>query len=161
MAGRRRFFKVGLIGLALLGAGGALLAITRDPAKERKTFLEGVIPAMLAGALPSDSGRQKAAIEQTRLAVETAIAGLSPSAQSEIAQLFALLASKPGQWLAGVGSWDQASAKELSEFLSGWRKHKVSLFQVGYQALHDLITGSYYAEKSNWEQLGYPGPINL
>jgi hypothetical protein len=161
MAGRRRFLKVGLVGLGLLGAGGALLAVTRDSAKERKTVLMGVIPAMLAGALPSDSGKQQSAIEQTRLAVETAIAGLSPSAQTEIAQLFALLASKPGQWLAGVSSWDQASPKELAEFLGGWRNHKVGLFQVGYQALHDLITGSYYADIANWEQLSYPGPINL
>jgi hypothetical protein len=161
MAGRRRFFKVGLIGLSLLGAGGAFLAVTRDPAKERKTVLDGVIPAMLAGALPSEASKQKTAIEQTRVAVETAIAGLSPSAQSEIAQLFALLASKPGQWLAGVSSWDQASPKEMGDFLSAWRHHKVGLFQVGYQALHDLITGSYYAEASNWESLGYPGPINL
>ncbi len=161
MAGRRRFLKVGLIGLGLLGAGGAFLAITRDPAKERKTVLESVIPAMLAGVLPSETAKQKTIIEQTRVAVEVAIAGLSPSTQSEIAQLFGLLASKPGQWLAGVSSWDQASPKELGEFLSGWRNHKVGLFQVSYHALHDLITGSYYAEKNNWELLGYPGPINL
>jgi hypothetical protein len=161
MAGRRRFLKVGLIGLSLLGAGGAFLALTRDPTRERRTVLEGLIPAMLAGALPNDSTQQKSAVERTRLTVETAIAGLSPSAQSEIAQLFALLASKPGQWLAGVSSWDQASPKELAQFLNSWRNHKVGLFQVGYQALHDLITGSYYADKSNWELLGYPGPINL
>ncbi len=161
MAGRRRFFKVGLIGLGLLSAGGALLAVTRDPAKERKTVLDGVIPALLEGVLPSDAAAQKTMIEKTRLAVETAIAGLAPSAQNEIAQLFALLASKPGQWLAGVSSWDQATSKELNAFLTAWRYHKVGLFQVGYLALHDLVTGSFYAEQSNWERLGYPGPLAL
>jgi hypothetical protein len=161
MVGRRRFFKVGLLGMGLLGAGGALYAISRDPASERATVLRGVISGLLAGALPAQEPARQAKIELTLQEVEVAIAGLAPSAQKELSQLFALLASAPGRYLAGIGSWTHATETEMASFLSTWRFHKLALFQVAYQGLHDLVTGTYYANSSTWPEIGYAGPLAL
>jgi hypothetical protein len=32
---------------------------------------------------------------------------------------------------------------------------------VGYQAMHDLVLGSWYADASSWDAIGYPGPTKL
>ncbi len=157
---KRLFLKVGLLGTAALAAGGAYYALTIDPKAGRKTVLTALVPAMLGNALPTDAKRD-AALQTTIAAVETAIEGLSPSAQSEIAQLFGLLASPIGPRLAGVSSWQTATPEALVQGLQSWRTHNLDLLQVAYHALHDLILGSWYANPSTWAAIQYNGPLSL
>lgn len=157
MTSRRRFFKVGIVGAGLLAAGGAFLYANHDPVAQRRTVLTGVVAGILSGV----DGLTAARIQSTVLNIEKAIAGLAPHAQTEIAQLFALLASSPGRWLAGVDQWDSADPEKMRSFLTEWRHHKIALFQVGYQALHDLVTGTYYSDETTWQSIGYAGPLKL
>jgi hypothetical protein len=39
------------------------------------------------------------------------------------------------------------------------RLSSVSLRQQAYHALHDIISGAYFAEPTTWKLLGYPGPV--
>ncbi len=157
MAGRRRFLKAGLLGTALLALGGSYLVLTRNPEQEQRTVLDALVPALLLTAPGFDPSKRSQVVEM----VQMAIRGLPLHAQQELDQLFGLLASKPGQWLAGVPAWSEATPEQLASFLTGWRHHKVDLFKVGYQALHDLVCGTYYSDESTWAALGYGGPLSL
>lgn len=157
--------KVGLIGGAALAAAGAtalwLKPAARDAStsEEARLVLRAVIPALLAGALPADGAAQarKAALERTL----AAIAALPPPTRLELGELFILLASRPGRWLAGIDDWETAGAEQATRFLQRWRTHSFDLFQAGYHALHDLVLGPWYAHESTWAAIGYPGPPKL
>lgn len=164
MSTRRTFLKTGLLGGALLTAGGlATVLIGRDPTADRRLVLGAVIPAILEGALPQSGQARELAVRRCLEGVETAIAGLAPAAQQEAAQLFALLAIPPTRvLLAGVHSgWGTATPDEVTAFLERWRGHGIDLMRSGYQALHDLVLSAWYADESTWEAIGYPGPLKL
>ncbi len=162
---RRTFLKAGLIGGAVLAAaGGAALWLkpaARDAStsEEARLVLRAVIPALLAGALPVDRTAQarEATLERTL----AAIARLPPPTRLELGELFALLASTPGRWLAGVDDWETAGVEQATRFLQRWRTHPFDLLQAGYQALHDVVLGPWYADESTWPAIGYPGPPKL
>jgi hypothetical protein len=164
---RRTLLKVGLIGSAMLAAAGGaayfLKAGSRDAATsdETRVVLRGVMPALLAGALPIDPSARALALEGGLQRTLATIAALPLPTRIELGELFTLLASAPGRWLAGVDRWEDAGAEQVSAFLQRWRTHSFDLFQVGYHALHDLVLGPYYAEPATWEAIGYPGPISL
>ncbi|GAB4479572.1 MAG: hypothetical protein OHK0044_27170 [Burkholderiaceae bacterium] len=159
---RRTFLKVGAIGGAVLAvAGGAALWLkpaARDAAtsEQARVVLRAVIPALLAGALPPHEAAQarEAALGRTL----AAIASLPPPTRLELGELFALLASRPGRWLAGVEDWHSADVEQVTRFLQHWRTHAFDLFRAGYHALHDLVLGPWYADESSWPAIGYPGP---
>jgi len=164
---RRTLLKVGLIGGAVLTAAGGVAYLLKPEARDAaasndtKVVLRGVMPALLAAALPADPNARALALESALQRTLATIAGLPSPTRIELGELFALLASAPGRWLAGVDRWEHASVEQISTFLQRWRTHSFDLFQAGYQALHDLVLGPYYAEPSTWEAIGYPGPISL
>jgi hypothetical protein len=92
--------------------------------------------------------------------VGVAIAGLSASAQREIAELFGLLGVAPARMLvAGVWpSWENASAADIAAFLERWRTSRFALLRSAYAALHDLVLGAWYGDAGSWAAIGYPGP---
>ena len=164
MVQRRTFLKLGLAGSALLVAGGTASWLAgRDSVANRREVLAGVVPAILDGALPSDPAQRTLAVGQASAAVETAITALSPAAQDELAQLFALMAIAPTRLLLTglTASWREAGVAEVASVLQAWRTHRLELLQSAYHALHDLVTGSWYAEPSHWAAIGYDGPPRL
>ena len=164
MVQRRTFLKLGLAGGALLAAAGtASWLAVRDRLANRREVLAGVVPAILDGALPIDAAQRALAIGQASAAVEVAIAALSPAAQDELAQFFALLALAPTRLaLAGLAKpWREADVAEVSAVLQRWRTHRLELLQSAYHALHDLVAGSWYAEPAHWAAIGYDGPPRL
>jgi hypothetical protein len=160
---RRTLLKAGVAGGALLAVGAACVLLGRDPAHDRATVLRAIAPVMLDGALPVGPAARAAALERSLRAVEAAIANLAPSAQAELGQLFALLASAPGRRvLAGVPEgWERADPVQVAAFLASWRSHRLTRFKTGYLALHDLVLGSWYADEANWADTGYSGPLKL
>lgn len=155
MTSRRQFLQTGLAGSLLLG----LSSCTRPAADGRRQgILTAIVPVLLAGALPADAPAN--AVGRTVAAVETAIAGLSLSAQQEIDELFDLLAFAPTRILAAGlwQDWPDASVAEIGQFLESWRHSRFDLLKSGYAALHDLIFGAWYAAPENWPAIGYPGP---
>lgn len=164
---RRTLLKVGLAGGAILAAAGGAVFVARRRAPDAATdpdtriVLRGVMPALLANALPADPAARDRALAGGLQRSLATIAGLPPATRAELGELFALLASAPGRWLAGVDRWENAGVDEVGAFLQRWRVHSFDLFQAGYHALHDLVLGPYYADESTWQAIGYPGPIRL
>jgi hypothetical protein len=162
---RRGFLKTGLAGALVLATAGGIYRLTRapeqltpfalDPAGQHA--LAAIAPVMLKGAIEPASPHINTAIER----VLEAIAGLPLATQKEIQDLFALLTLAPTRrLLAGVSvDWPEADEAEVTSFLQNWRTHRLAMFQTAYQALHDLITGSWYANESSWASIGYPGPM--
>lgn len=169
---RRQFLKV--------GASGALLLSTARVARARPTgggeaaapaALDGgaraivlaIIPVLLAGALPVERHARAKRIAATADGVALAVAALPPHAQADLDDLFLLLGFAPTRWLlAGVRSpWDEAPAGEIAGFLERWRASGWALKQQAYQALHDLVIGTFYAEPASWPTIGYPGPPRI
>lgn len=164
MVQRRTFLKLGVAGGALLIAGGAASwLIGRDKVADRRAVLAAVIPALLDGSLPETATPRTIAVGQVTAGVETAIAALPPSAQDELAQLFALMAIAPTRLaLTGLAHpWRDATVLEVSSVLQAWRTHRLELLQSAYQALHDLVTGTWYADPAQWPAIGYDGPPRL
>ena len=166
---RRTFLKVGALGALALAAGGGIYRYTHPPGPQQRFVLDGearaaidaIIPAMLAGALPPDAAARSAAIAATTGRVHQAILGLPLNAQKEVQDLFGLLALSPARRvLTGVsGGWANARPEQVSAFLQEWRFHSLAMLQGAYHALHDLIIGSWYADPSSWDSIGYPGPM--
>lgn len=160
---RRTFLKAGLLGtLVLASAGGAYRVFRSDDAPtgfvldtKAHAALAAIVPVVLKGAMvPAESE-----VAVTR--VQHAVAGLPLATQKEVQDLFALLTLAPTRRLvAGISSdWTEAAPAEIEAFLQSWRLSRFALLQSAYQALHDLITGSWYADESTWPSIGYPGPL--
>lgn len=177
MLTRRQFLKAGIAGGALLiavrAAYGPLSPGTLAPddagftysvldPKER-TVLAGVVPIMLAAALPADPAERERAVVEVVRGVDRAVSGLPPSVQEEVAQLFALLGFPPTRrLLAGVGSpWLEASPDAIQRFLERWRASPFALLRSAYSALHELIMAAWYGNPVAWPRIGYPGPPTI
>ncbi len=163
---RRTFIKTSLIGAVALAAAGGLYRGMKNPAApeafildgEAKAALAAIASIMLQDALPSSSP-QSMEVEIAR--IQSAIASLPRTTQSEIQDLFGLLSLAPARrFLAGIpAGWAEAKPEEIAAFLQSWRVHRFAMLQSAYHALHDLIIGAWYADESTWESIGYPGPI--
>lgn len=162
---RRSFLKAGIVGtLALALAGGLYRAARQHETPSRfalddaaKAALGAIIPVVLKDAVAPASPAVQVAINR----VQDAIAGLPLRTQKEIQDLFALLTLGPTRrFLAGMpDDWPNAHQEDVAAFLQNWRLHRIGMLQSAYHALHDLITGPWYADESNWASIGYPGPI--
>jgi hypothetical protein len=166
---RRTFLKVGALAALTLAAGGGIYRYTHPPGPltrfvldgESKAALDAIIPGMLAGSLPADPAARALAVSATTERVHQAIRGLPLGAQKEVKDLFGLLALAPARRaLTGVADgWSHATAAQVGVFLQEWRFHRLAMLQTAYHALHDLIIGSWYADPSSWDAIGYPGPL--
>lgn len=166
---RRSFLKIGVIGALTLAAGGAIYRVAHPPAQPGTFVLDGdaravlaaVIPSMLGPAVPLAPAARAAAVEGVMHRVDGAIHGLPLATQKEVQDLFGLLALGPARrFLAGVpDSWQQATPQQVDAFLQSWRTHRIGMLQTAYQAMHDLILGSWYSDPVHWAAIGYPGPI--
>ena len=173
MLTRRTFILAGVTGAATLAAAAWLRSgrvAPVDPAagapalgQDADAVLASVVPVMLAGALPADAAAATRAAHETLVAVGTAIAGLPPAAQRELAQLFALLGFAPARIaLAGVmPGWREAGSAEITAFLERWRDSRFLMFRSAYAALHQLVFAAWYGNPASWAAIGYPGPPEI
>lgn len=174
MLTRRQFIKTGIAG-GLLLAAAALLQKPLDRAGKQalvagnpldpslRTVVRAIAPVMLQGAFPAADPERAAALERITKGVALAVGALSAASQKEVAELFALLAFAPTRIaVAGLtASWDQASAADIEAFLKRWQHSRLDLLKSGYQALHDLVLGAWYADPQSWAAIGYAGPPAL
>jgi hypothetical protein len=168
---RRTFLAAGLVGAAALGIAGWLKGPHAPPSGVPRQVLDAdaealfgaVVPVLLAGALPADSSARRAAVAETLAGIDTAIAGLPPSAQQEIGQLFALLALPPVRLsFARVGApWQDASPDDVRRFLDRCRESTFLLPRAAYDALHQLTFAAWYGNPRAWPAIGYAGPPTL
>lgn len=168
---RRRFLQVGVAGAAALACASWLYRPEATPQRRRemlwlderrRTIVAAIVPAMLAGALPSDV--QRSVIHDEVIAgVDGAIAGLPPAVREEMSELFALLAFAPARCLiAGVWpAWDKASSVDVAGFLAHWRDSRFALLHSAYDALHQIIYAAWYGNPRSWNAIGYAGPPSV
>jgi hypothetical protein len=174
MLTRRQFIKTGIAGGVLLAAAaffqkpldraGKQALVTGNPLDPSlRTVVRTIAPVMLQGAFPTADPDRSAALERITKGVALAVGALSAASQKEVAELFALLAFAPTRIaVAGLtASWDQASAAEIEAFLKRWQHSRIDLLKSGYQALHDLVLGAWYADPQSWTAIGYAGPPAL
>jgi hypothetical protein len=174
MATRRQFLKVGVAGAALLivvrAAYGPFSGGTLTPEDgghtygslglKDRTVLAGLVPVMLAGALPEDQGERERAVIEVIRGVDQAVSGLPPGVQGEVAQLFALLGFPlTRRLLARVWNpWLEAGPDTVQRFLERWRSSSFALLRSAYAALHELVMAAWYGNPAAWPRIGYPGP---
>lgn len=160
---RRGFLKAGLAGtLVLAGSGAAyrFLSPSATPARfildqQAQVALAAIVPVILNGAI------EPAHISDAVDRVRHAIGNLPLTTQKEIQDLFAMLTLAPARrFVVGISQdWSEAPPEEVAAFLQRWRLSRFALLQSAYHALHDLVTGSWYADESTWAAIGYPGPM--
>lgn len=166
---RRAFLTTGVLGAAALATAGWLRLRPRQPAPGRaladdgRSIVAAMVPAFLAGALPSQEPARGDAVGETVANVETAIGGLPPAAQAELAQLFALLGFAPARIaVAGlVPDWQDATRADVDAVLERWRTSRIALLRSAYDGLHQLILAAWYGNPRAWASIGYAGPPRL
>lgn len=167
---RRQFLTTGIVGGAILAAGGAWVlwrdlraADTDGPPRDHVALaVTAIAPVILAGAMTDDPERSPQ-IARIVDGVKAVIAAFPVSVRREVADLFRLLDIRAARrLLTGVTSdWPDATPGEIAAFLERWRNSRIGLLQSGYFALHDLILGAWYADPSTWNAIGYAGPPNV
>lgn len=174
MPTRRQFIKTGLAGGLLLAVAavfqkqldrmGKQALVAGNPLDPSlRTVVLAVAPVMLRGSFPTADPDRSAALKRIAGGVALAVGALSAASQKEVTDLFALLTFAPTRVaVAGVSArWDQASVADIEGFLRRWQESRVDLLKSGYQALHDLVLGAWYADPQSWTAIGYPGPPAL
>lgn len=168
---RRWFLKLGILGGGLLFLAG----LWRHLALEGKTVLPGfrflmpedarvlmaLTPVLLGKALPEED--RPARMAEILGAVDRLIVSMSPHMQGELRQLFDLLGFPPARMaLTGIWSgWEAASRQEVEKFLDRWSTSSLTLLQLAYAALHDLVTAAWYDNPRAWPWVGYDGPPDI
>lgn len=162
MTTRRNFLRMVGGGAIALAAGGALYRGLQQSAPRRfnldkagHELLTAIAPVLVGPALTAPA--DVAAVVSR---VQAAIAGLPLATQAELQDLFGLLALAPARrLLTGLPAWRDATPAQLQTFLQDWRLHRFLTLRSAYQALHDLVLGSWYADPASWGAIGYPGPM--
>ncbi|MDF9903930.1 hypothetical protein QF017_005305 [Pseudomonas laurylsulfatiphila] len=121
-------------------------------------FLRALIPVMLDGAVTS--GRMPEAVEGTLKSLDYNLAHLSPEMLKLTRQLFDVLGMAVTRGpLTGIwGSWENASADDIRQFLDRWENSSLSLLRMGHSSLLQLVMMAWYGRKESWAHCGYPGP---
>lgn len=163
---RRTFLKLGVASAVVLAVAGGAIALMQPGLKQGKLtdnsrlIFSRAAQAILAGTLPADAGPNQIAINALLDRIDTFIAGTPDHVQAELSQLLGLLATAAGRrGIMGLSpSWEDANVADLTAALSAMRVSTVSLRVQSYQALHDIVSASYFSGQESWAVLGYPGP---
>jgi len=169
---RRHFLKVGLLGSATLTVAACSTFVARDSEKchdckwlghEDRHLLNALIPVMLSGALPGDMHERKKALEEIITGFDISVSHFPKTVRDEIEQLLWVLEFPVTRSLIGGvwSSWRNVSENNVKELLNNWKNSDFDLLRIGYTALHDLISGSWYANPRSWQRIDYPGPPKI
>lgn len=166
---RRTLLKRGLLGGALLAAGGAGFLAFR-PSKRLPPPADGLLvfsPREYAildalahrfvGKVPGWPTVEEVGVAR---AVDRIVERVEPSAQAELKQLLGLFENALagflfGGWTAPFTALDDVAQDRV---LEEWRDSRVALRRTGYDALRTLVLAGYYQSPLTWKPLGYPGP---
>jgi len=171
MISRRTFITTGLLGATALATAGWLRGPHAPPGDttlraldaDAQAILRAIVPVLLAGALPLIAEARREALADTVRGIDVAVAGLPPSAQEELNQLFALLALPPGRLAIArvTRPWNEATEADVRACLDRFRGSSLTLLRSAYGALHQLTFAAWYGNPASWPSIGYPGPPEL
>jgi hypothetical protein len=166
---RRHLLQLGLFSaFAFAAVGGAAVWWQGGVQAGRLTTASrGVFQALgravLDGSLPAEAAARERALQGLLARIDDLVSALPPHAQDELAQLLGLLALAPGRLgLAGLKvEWSEATVQQLQQALQSMRTSSLQVRRQAYQALHDITSGAFFADRSAWSLLGYPGPLAI
>jgi hypothetical protein len=164
---RRAFLRRGLLGGALLAAGGVGLGlwptlVERKPRQPLKTLDERqfAILAAVAARTVRAPGADPTGIAH---AIDDLMSRNAPEVQDEFKKLLVLFDNA----LAGLlfdgraKPFTRLSPEAQDAVLANWRGSRIVVRRAGYQALRKLTCAAHYAQPGSWASVGYPGPPQL
>ncbi len=166
---RRTLLTLGVVGAAALAFAGGTLALVQ-PARRNAAFTEpaqdllrAVARAVLGDLLPVEPTAQATALTAHLARLQATIAGMPTAMQAEVDELLTIVSSAPGRRaLVGLAqAWATAPTADVSAALQGMRLSSLALRQQAFHALRDLTNAAYFADRSTWSAIGYPGPLDL
>ena len=121
-------------------------------------FLRALIPVMLDGAVATE--KMPSAVDGTLKTLDYSLDHLSPEMLKLTRQLFDVLGMAVTRGpLTGIwGSWENASAEAMRNFLDRWENSSLSLLKMGHSSLQQMVTMAWYTRAESWGHCGYPGP---
>jgi len=165
---RRTLLRVGLLGGAVLAAGGIGIGLQSTAPTPLPETLQALSPrayqilvALADTVCPGNGGSLPAASEiGVPSSVDTYVATLSPIAQRQIEQALGLLESPlAGLFLEGrIRPFTRLDPAQREAVLEGWRAHRLELLRSAYVALRNLVVTAYYVHPIVHAGIGYPGP---
>ena len=167
---RRTLLKLSVTSGAVLAFAGAGTALFYESAWRAdqltapgRDVFGAVARGVLDGSLPAGERAQRDALASHLERMNSTLRALAPSAQREIFDLLAVMATAPGRLaFAGLATdWPRADAAQIQSALRSMRTSRLALRRQAYHALRDLTHAAYFADSSTWKQLGYPGPLNV
>ena len=169
---RRSVLKRGLVGGALLAAGGAGFLAFRGgasvplPADGLQVFTPGqfaVLDAVSRRMVRPRHGWPTVDEIGVARAADRIAAQVEPSAQKELRQLLGLFENGLAGFLFGARTrpFTRLDGAEQDRVLAEWRDSRLAVRRTGYAALRTLVLAGYYQSPSVWPAVGYPGPPDI
>lgn len=166
---RRSLLKLGIASAVVLAVAGGTIALVQPGlingrmSDSARSTVGALAKAILDGTLPTEPQAAQIAINGLLGRIDALIAGLPPHTQAELGQLLTILPTAAGRLgMVGLGTaWDKASTQEIRSALQSMRTSSLAVRQQTYGALHDIVSGTYFAGPENWSILAYPGPLAI
>jgi len=169
---RRTLVKRGLLGGALLAAGGAGFLALRGgsavplPADGLLVFTPSQFAVLDAVARRMVRPRQGwPTVDQVGVAraADRIAARVEPSAQKELQQLLGLFENGLAGFLLGgrLRPFTRLEGPQQDAVLAEWRDSRISVRRTGYAALRTLVLAGYYQSPAVWPPMGYGGPPRI
>jgi hypothetical protein len=171
---RRGLLRAGLIGSAVVWAGGQLGWAARREARPPlgttvprtaltptgEEILRAVIPVVLGTLLPTEAGPRKKALDLGISTLDDYLAYLPLPLQLEACDVFATLDLLPTRVLL-VGTWDhwsEASPETIEAFLRSARESRFDLVRRIFAFLQSMAVLAWFDQRAAWPGIGYGGP---
>jgi Gluconate 2-dehydrogenase subunit 3 len=165
---RRGFLKKGLLGGALLSAGGLGWVALRPGRLEalpagmlvlhQREY--SVLMAVARRMLPSGGAWPTPERLEVGLRADHVIARLDETGRIELRQLLNVLESGLSGLLSGVSAtpFTAMTAEQQDAVLKDWGQSRLLLKRSGFHALRGLVLAVYFGNPEAWASVGYGGP---
>jgi len=169
---RRSLLRRGVVGGALLAAGGAGFLALRGgasvplPADGLLVFNPAqfaVLDAVARRMVRPRPGWPTVDQVGVARAADRIAALVEPSARKELRQLLGLFENGLAGFLFGgrTRPFTRLDGEEQDRVLGEWRDSRISVRRTGFAALRTLVLAGYYQSPSIWPAVGYPGPPGI
>jgi len=169
---RRSLIKRGVVGGALLAAGGAGFLALRGgasvtlPADGLLVFSPAqfaVLDAVARRMVRPRPGWPTVDEVGVARAADRIAARVEPSAQKELRQLLGLFENALAGLLFGgrTRPFTRLDGAEQDAVLAEWRDSRLPVRRTGHAALRTLVLAGYYQSPSIWPAVGYSGPPGI
>ncbi|MCB9778757.1 MAG: hypothetical protein H6742_09360 [Alphaproteobacteria bacterium] len=165
---RRSVLKVGLLGSAMLAAGGVGLGLWPGAHQTPPGWLQALTPASwsVAGAVArrmcpaSRTGLPSADTVDVATRMDAVLGRMHPADAAEVHQALLLLENAlAGLLLDGRPvPFTRADGPTQDAALAAWRDSRLPLRRKAYKAVRNLVMSSYWSHPDTYAGAGYPGP---